>query len=57
VRLGGGAKKDVFCLASCAEVYIVRAFSDSSVWSVAQAMNRREKGRDRNKLKKVMSFA
>lgn len=57
MRLGGGAKKDVFCLASCAEVYIVRAFSDSSVWSVAQAMNRREKGRDRNKLKKVMSFA
>jgi hypothetical protein len=45
-----GLKYPVFCLASFRELSNVRAFSDRFVWSVAHALNRREKDEARNKL-------
>lgn len=48
--LEGRLKYPVFCLESFGELSNVRAFSENSIWSVAQALNRREKGGHRNKL-------
>ena len=50
-------KKPVFCLASFWELSNVRPFSDRFVWSVAQAMNRREKGETRSKLNKKWNLS
>jgi hypothetical protein len=50
-------KYPFFYLASFCELSNVRHFSDRFVWSVAQALIRREKGETRNKLNKKWNLS